>query len=151
MVQYLTLALWLEKFSMNRARVLGCCVTLLLFGGFASNVQAGPLLDWLMGKNRVSANPQVAYMPATQCQNCTVPCQRQVGNYVRQTSYRTNWVQVPVTSYRPVATTDPVSGCTVTCMRPCTTYRWQAQRVPFTSYRPVVSTVNVQRPLSAMV
>ena len=135
---------------MNRARVLGCCVTLLLFGGFASNVEAGPLLDWLMGKNRVPANPQVAYMPATQCQNCTVTCQRQVVNYVPQTSYRTNWVQVPVTSYRPVATTDPVSGCKVTCMRPCTTYRWQAQRVPFTSYRPVVSTVNVQRPLSAM-
>ena len=98
MVQYQTLALYLERFSMNRARVLGCCVTLLLFGGFASNVEAGPLLDWLMGKNRVPANPQVAYMPATQCQNCTVTCQRQVVNYVPQTSYRTNWVQVPVTT-----------------------------------------------------
>lgn len=137
---------------MNQAKVLGFCSMLLLFEGvFVSNADAGPLLDWLTGKNRKQADPQVAYMPGTQCESCTVTCQRQVVNYVPQTSYRTNWVQVPVTSYKPVSTTDPCSGCTVTCMRPCTTYRWQAQRVPYTSYRPVYSTVTVQRPLNAMV
>ena len=136
---------------MNQAKVLGFCSMLLLFeGAFVSNAEAGPLLDWLTGKNRKQANAQVAYMPGTQCESCTVTCQRQVVNYVPQTSYRTNWVQVPVTSYKPVATTDPCSGCTVTCMRPCTTYRWQAQRIPYTSYRPVYSTVTVQRPLNAM-
>jgi hypothetical protein len=136
---------------MNQAKVFGFCAMLLLFEGVVvSNAEAGPLLDWLTGKNRKQADPQVAYMPGTQCESCTVTCQRQVVNYVPQTSYRTNWVQVPVTSYKPVATTDPCSGCTVTCMRPCTTYRWQAQRVPYTSYRPVYSTVTVQRPLNAM-
>ena len=42
--------------------------------------------------------------------------------------YQTNWKKVPVTSYRPVVSTDPVTGCPVTVMRPCTTYEWQPQR-----------------------
>ena len=44
------------------------------------------------------------------------------------TSYRTTWKTVPVTSYRPVVSTDPVTGCPVTVMKPCTTYAWQADR-----------------------
>ncbi len=44
------------------------------------------------------------------------------------TSYRTTWKTVPVTSYRPIVSTDPVTGCPVTVMKPCTTYAWQADR-----------------------
>ncbi|MHB8972550.1 MAG: hypothetical protein ACYC3X_09445 [Pirellulaceae bacterium] len=46
------------------------------------------------------------------------------------TSYRTTWRTVPVTSYRPIMSTDPVTGCPVTVMKPCTTYAWQADRRP---------------------
>ena len=112
--------------------------------------EAGPLLDWLTGKNRNQPAQQVAYMPATGCQTCTMTCKRQVVNYVPQTQYRTNWTQVPVTTYRPVTTSDPCTGCSVTCMKPCTSYRWQAQRVPYTTYRPVYSTVTTQRPVTSM-
>ncbi len=45
-----------------------------------------------------------------------------------QTYYRTSWKKIPVTSYRPVMSTDPVTGCPVTVMKPCTTYTWQAGR-----------------------
>lgn len=46
----------------------------------------------------------------------------------RQTLYRTTWSRVPVTQYRPVVSTDPITGCPVTVMQPCTTYTWQPQR-----------------------
>ena len=68
---------------------------------------------------------------------CQQTCTRTVVNYVPQTAYRTAWKPVPVTSYKPVTNTDPCTGCTVTCMRPCTTYTYQCQRVPYTTYRPV--------------
>ncbi len=42
--------------------------------------------------------------------------------------YRTTWKQVRVTAYRPVTTTDPVTGYPVTVMRPCSTYEWQLRR-----------------------
>ena len=45
-----------------------------------------------------------------------------------QTYYRTSWKKIPVTSYRPVMSTDPVTGCPVTVMKPCATYTWQAGR-----------------------
>lgn len=60
------------------------------------------------------------------------------------TCYRTTWARVPVTTYRPVASADPCTGCRTTVMRPCTTYRWEARRVPYTTYRPVY--YSVRRP-----
>ena len=45
-----------------------------------------------------------------------------------QASYRTSWKKVPVTSYRPVVSTDPLTGCPTTVMKPCTTYEWQPER-----------------------
>jgi hypothetical protein len=59
-----------------------------------------------------------------------VPAPRAVPriNPIPQTYYRTVWKQVPVTSYRPVVSADPVTGCPVTVMKPCTTYQWQATR-----------------------
>jgi len=60
-----------------------------------------------------------------------------VVRYIPRTCYRTVWVSVPVTTYRPVNTCDPVTGCQVTCMRPCTSMTWQARRVPYTTFRAV--------------
>jgi hypothetical protein len=49
-------------------------------------------------------------------------------------NYQTQWVAVPVTTYRPVPTVDPTTGLAVTSLAPCSTYRWQLQRVPAPSY-----------------
>jgi len=47
-----------------------------------------------------------------------------------QVRYRTTWVRVPTTSYRPVVTYDPATGWPATAMQPCTTYTWQLRREP---------------------
>jgi hypothetical protein len=62
-------------------------------------------------------------------------------NYVPQTCYRTVCNSVPVTSYRPITTTDPCTGCPVTSLSPVTTYVQRPVVVPYTTYRPVVTTV----------
>lgn len=81
---------------------------------------------------------------------CQKTCTRTVVNYVPCTSYRTCYKKVPVTSYKPVTTTDPCTGCTVTCMKPCTTYTMQAQRVPYTTYRPVYRTETYKVPVTTI-
>jgi hypothetical protein len=65
---------------------------------------------------------------------CTPQGQQLVCNYVPQTCYRTQVVQVPVTTYRPVTTCDPCGGQTV-CMKPQVCYQQQVKYVPYTSYR----------------
>lgn len=50
-------------------------------------------------------------------------------------SYRTNWLRVPVTYYRPV-TGYTVAGYPAVAATPCNTYAWQAQRVPTLVHRP---------------
>ena len=71
------------------------------------------------------------------------PAFQQQVSYVPQTCYRTVYTNVPVTTMRPVTTTDPCTGCPVTCMRPETTYVQRPQVVPYTQYRPVVTQVPV--------
>ncbi len=71
---------------------------------------------------------------------CPTPMATQV-NYVPQTCYRTVYSPVAVTSYRPVCSTDPCTGCPVTSMAPTTTYVQRPVVVPYTTYRPVVTTV----------
>ena len=113
--------------------------------------EAGPLLDWLRGVRRPCCGqtvapftaarpvtPNVGNLQPGQCmKTCNKTCSRTVVNYVPYTAYRTNWNKVPVTKYRPVTSSDPCTGCTMTCMKPCTTYTYQMQRVPYTTYRPV--------------
>jgi len=101
----------------------------------ANTCEAGPILDWLLGRRRRVNYGMSSCAPGTQV------ARRVVVNYAPQTCYRNRWMRVPVTRYRPTATVDPVSGCQVTCMRPCTTYKWQVQRVAVTVMRPVYSTV----------
>lgn len=131
-----------------------------------SEAQAGPLLDWLRGIRRnntrpilpqygfnaPAATPDVGNLQPGQClKTCQQTCSRTVVNYVPYTAYRTNWNRVPVTQYRPVTSTDPCTGCTMTCMKPCTTYTYQMQRVPYTTYRPVYRQESYRVPVTTLV
>ena len=137
-----------------------------------SEAQAGPLLDWLRGIRRNSARPvlpqygfrgpsatapsaqapNVANLQPGQClKTCQQTCSRTVVNYVPYTAYRTNWNRVPVTQYRPVTSSDPCTGCTMTCMKPCTTYTYKMQRVPYTTYRPVYRQETYRVPVTTLV
>lgn len=80
--------------------------------------------------------------PACPAPACPTPVATQV-NYVPQTCYRTVYSPVAVTSYRPVCTTDPCTGCPVQSMTPVTTYVQRPVVVPYTTYRPVVTTVQM--------
>ncbi len=72
--------------------------------------------------------------------------------YVPQTTYRTQVVNVPVTVFRPVASCDPCTGCAVTLMQPMTTFTQQTRVVPVTTFRVVpINTcpTTCARPLTA--
>ena len=141
--------------KMIQRSVLAGCLVLLQGMFFADTAQAGPLLDWLFPGR--TANYRTTYYPfavtpAPQCGDACNPCQpqvcqRPVVQYMPQTFYRTTWARVPVTTYRPVVSADPCTGCRTTVMRPCTSYTWQARRVPYTTYRPVYRSVTAQRPV----
>lgn len=135
-----------------------------------ATAEAGPLLDWLRRgcgcKAGCATPPAMAAAPAAyagmpvaaaapcglqpgQCQvTCNQTCSRTVVNYVPYTAYRTSWEQVPVTQYKPVTNSDPCTGCTVTCMKPCTSYVWQAKQVPYTTYRACYRTENYTTPVT---
>ncbi|HUY32758.1 MAG TPA: hypothetical protein VMV69_08245 [Pirellulales bacterium] len=66
-------------------------------------------------------------------------CQPQQAAYVPQTCYRTQYVNMPTTVYRPVTIADRCTGCPVTTMRPMIAYLPQARQVPYVSYRIVYS------------
>lgn len=113
--------------------------------------EGGPLLDWWRTRPKLFGKKQpvvTTYMPpvGTCTSSCPQVCQRVSVSYEPQTSYRSTWVQTPITSYRPETTTDPLTGCQVTCVKPCTTYQWSLKRVPHTTYRPVYQTQTVQMP-----
>lgn len=65
-------------------------------------------------------------------------------SYVPETTYRTQYQCVPVTSYKPSCEIDPCTGCTRECMQQVTNYVQQAVNVPVTQYRAVYSTKYVQ-------
>ncbi len=62
-------------------------------------------------------------------------------NYVPQTAYRTEYRPVAVTSYRPITSSDPCTGCPVTSLAPVTNYVQRPVVVPYTTYRPVITNV----------
>ncbi len=130
-----------------------------------SLVEAGPLLDWIREKcGKKNATTPIGYMATSgsytaaptylqpgQCQQtCLQTCQKVTVNYVPYTDYRTTWQRVAVTNYKPVTSVDPNTGCTTTCMRPCTDQQWQLQRIPYTTYRPVYQTQNYQVPVTTI-
>ncbi|MFM8804648.1 MAG: hypothetical protein ACKOK8_12185 [Planctomycetia bacterium] len=65
-------------------------------------------------------------------------------SYVPETTYRTQYQCVPVTSYKPSSEIDPCTGCPRECMEQVTQYVQQAVNVPVTQYRAVYSTKYVQ-------
>ena len=123
------------------------------------DAEAGLLRDWLRRCRRpfVAQQPiqvasaSVAGLQPGQCATtCQQTCSRVVVNYVPCTSYRTSYERVPVTQYRPQTSSDPCTGCTVTCMRPCTTYTYRMKRVPYTTYRPVYRTESYRVPVTTI-
>ena len=44
--------------------------------------------------------------------------------------YKTSWVRVPVTYYRPTTGVDPATGCPTTSLQACSSYQWQIQQRP---------------------
>ena len=116
---------------------------------WAAPSQAGPLLDWLFNRNRCYPQCQTYQPPAATCQTtCQQTCSRVVVNYVPYTAYRTSWERIPVTTYRRTQSTDPCTGCTVTCNRPCTTYTYRMKQVPYTTHRPVYRTETYRVPVT---
>jgi hypothetical protein len=107
----------------------GCC------GGGQTTASYAPTTAYYAPTTAYYAPTTAYYAPA--CNTCTP----QVASYVPQTSYRTQYVNVPVTAYRPVVASDACTGCPVTVMRPVTSYVRQVQMVPYTSYRVVYSPV----------
>lgn len=65
-------------------------------------------------------------------------------SYVPETTYRTQYQNVPVTTYKPSCEIDPCTGCPRECMQPVTQYVQQAVNVPVTQYRAVTTTKYVQ-------
>ncbi len=65
-------------------------------------------------------------------------------SYVPETTYRTQYQCVPVTSYKPSSEIDPCTGCPRECMEQVTQYVQQPVNVPMTQYRAVYSTKYVQ-------
>ena len=65
-------------------------------------------------------------------------------SYVPETTYRTQYQCVPVTSYKPSSEIDPCTGCPRDCMEQVTQYVQQPVNVPVTQYRAVYSTKYVQ-------
>lgn len=63
------------------------------------------------------------------------PCGVQTAQYVPQTAYRQEVINVPVTTYRPTTSCDPCTGMPVTVMRPVTALQQQVRMVPYTTYR----------------
>jgi hypothetical protein len=86
------------------------------------------------GAPLVTAAPAVPYGAAPvaapgACGTCGAA--RVTAGYVPP-NYQTNFIQVPTTTYRPVASVDPATGLPINAVQPCTTNVWQARRVPNT-------------------
>lgn len=142
---------------LNRKFIVVVALVAITLLSVPTDATAGPLLDWIRGRRNQNAccPPQAAANPYNlqpgQCmKTCQQTCSRVVVNYVPYTAYRTCWKRVPVTTYKPVTNSDPCTGCTVTCMRPCTTYSYQMQRVPYTTYRPCYRTETYKVPVTTI-
>jgi len=89
----------------------------------------------------IAAPPPVAAVAAPP-PPVMVPVQQT--SYVPETTYRTEYKCVPVTTYKPSSEVDPCTGCPVDCMQPVTQYVQQPVNVPVTQYRAVTTTKYVQ-------
>jgi hypothetical protein len=122
-----------------RTAAAQCCLT-DLFSGCLAGCRRPPVYAAPMAVAPVPA-PIVAPMAAPP-PPVMVPVQQT--SYVPETTYRTEYKCVPVTSYKPSCEVDPCTGCAVECMQPVTQYVQQAVNVPVTQYRAVTTTKYVQ-------
>jgi hypothetical protein len=107
---------------------------------FTAPAESHAIFHWFSRACGCGAQP-ATYAPATYAPavvQAPLPAPTVV-NYVPQTCYRTQYVNAPVTTYRPVMGCDPCTGFPVTTMRPVTSYVQQARLVPYTTYRAVVA------------
>jgi hypothetical protein len=88
------------------------------------------------------AAPIAAPMVAAPPPPVMVPVQQT--SYVPETTYRTQYQNVPVTTYKPSCEIDPCTGCPRDCYQPVTQYVQRAVNVPVTQYRAVTTTKYVQ-------
>ncbi len=59
--------------------------------------------------------------------------------YAPKQYYRSSWLRVPVTRYRPVGMAQPWTGLPTTQLQACNSFGYQVQRVPTVRYRPLCS------------
>ena len=119
--------------------LVGAAVTA---GFLAIPAESHAIFNWFgncCGNKTPTYGTAPLYSAAAPADPCCTPPQVQTVNYVPQTCYRTQYVNVPVTTYRPAVGRDPCTGCPVTCMRPTITMVQQARLVPYTTYRMVMS------------
>lgn len=103
---------------------------------FSTPAPSYAIFHWFRRACGCGSEPVAMAPPVVETAPVAVPT---VVNYVPQTCYRTQYVNVPVTTYRPFLTRDACTGCPVTAMRPTITYVQQARRVPYTTYRAIVT------------
>jgi len=86
----------------------------------------------------VPTTQTVGYAPVASAGGCNTcsPAPQVTVAYQPRVSYRYSWLKVPVTTYRPVSTVDPTTGCACSQMQPCTTTKWQLGRIPVTTNYP---------------
>jgi hypothetical protein len=127
---------------MAKTAVLACGMAVVLLGAPARSDAF--FCNWFgcggcFGVNRTTYRPLFSGLGCCAAPACN-PCATQTCNYVPQTCYRSQCVNVPVTTYRPVSSCDPCTGCPVTTLRPTTSFVQQVRYVPYTTYRPACTT-----------
>lgn len=128
-----------------RGVVTSCGVAAMLLAAPAQS-NACAFLDCLFGGWGAARSTYMApYVAQTYAPACAPSCAPQTCQYVPQTSYRTVYRSVPVTTYRAAIGCDPCSGCPVTYYRPVTRWTSQAHLIPYTTYRMVYSAPCVPR------
>ncbi|HIA19822.1 MAG TPA: hypothetical protein EYN70_10470 [Planctomycetaceae bacterium] len=139
-----------ERNVMVSTRKIICtgCLTLGLI--LTAQPSQANFFDWLAGRaptpwaipaTPVRTNRIFAWQPVTTTTTvpsviAATPAPQAVVNYAPVTRYRTQWVQVPVTTYRPVFETNAQTGWPQLQMRACQRYVWQVRRVPVSVMRP---------------
>lgn len=124
--------------------------TVLVSNVSTPQASAGPIIDWLLNRNRTPAyvanyplaNPPYltgypvaagypAYSPyPAQAPLAAAPTVPLTTPLTSLPTYNTSLNTVPTTYYRPVTTTDPITGQTATSLQACTSYQQQVLRTP---------------------
>ena len=121
---------------------MGQCCLSGMFSGCSSCFRKAPA--YAVAPMAPVAAPMVAPIVPMPAPPPPVMVPMQQTSYVPETTYRTEYKCVPVTSYKPSCEIDPCTGCPVECMQPVTQYVQQAVNVPVTQYRAVTTTKYVQ-------